>query len=172
MKALDDYRRRQLACLSAVLCTGSLLLFPIAGRTSLELASERPGFDTRFALPPLSIASPMPRLIVLRDPFSPSDSAATVMLSSQQHDDPIAFTLPPNRGAARTPLEDAASQPVLVRAVITGTLSSKALIDENGRVRVIGVGDKVQGSAVLSVDASGVHLTDGRRFSVTEEGNQ
>src|SRR5579864_4440369 len=68
---LHDARRRKLLNVSALLCAIPILLAPIAGRSSFELASEQAAFNERFA-PPAPPDDPSARpMPVSRDPFVP-----------------------------------------------------------------------------------------------------
>jgi hypothetical protein len=80
----------------------------------------------------------------------------------------MGFVLPANRGASGTPVQDAVFSVPTVRAIVTGA-SSRALIEENGETLVVGIGDVVTGSPIVSVDSSGIRLKNGTVFALTEE---
>lgn len=162
MRPLDDARRRRLLTWSALCCAVSLCLAPIAGRSSFELAGERAAFNSRFTTPTLQpIWTPKP-VSVARDPFMPEAGMQVTQ------GDPLGFALPPNRGAAGTPLQGGAFETPRVTAVVTGALP-RALIDDGTQVRVVAVGDMLAGSRVIAIDQSGVHLQTGAVLSVAED---
>ncbi len=174
MRQLDDAHRRRLLTWSAVCCGISLCLAPLAGRSSFELASEQAAFNTRFSTAALQpIWTPKP-VSVARDPFipevygvnlpAPQDSIVGMRVTQG---DPIGFTLPANRGAAGTPLQDGDFAPQ-VTAIVIGP-SPRALIDNGTQVRVVAVGDKLAGSRVTGIDENGVHLQSGVVLGLTED---
>jgi len=140
MRPLEDDSRLRLLRFSAGLCAASLLLAPLAGRTSLGLRSERQAFDRRITAPPSVVRKPA-RISLLRDPFRPQTESAA---------------------DSRTTL----SMPV-VRAVVTGR-DAAALVEDAGTTRIVRTGDTVGGQVVTSIDAGGVHFEKGAVSGVTE----
>jgi hypothetical protein len=182
LQPLDDHRRRRLLTLSAMLCAVPVFLAPLAGRSSFELASEKAAFNTRFSNPSIPVVWNAPPVTVARDPFEPDgadilkptgdypappDGANVVGMRVQQGQS-MGFVLPANRGASGTPVQDAVFSIPTVRAIVTGA-SSRALIEENGETLVVGIGDVVTGSPIVSVDSSGIRLKNGTVFALTEE---
>lgn len=179
MHPLGDAQRRRLFTWSALLCAVPICLAPLAGRSSFELASEQAAFDARFAVAqPQSVWHDKPPAVA-RDPFVPETStaasgdAATLEANSVvgmhvTQGDSIGVVLPPNRGAAETPLGSGTPGIVTVTAIVVGP-SPRALIDDGERVRVVGIGDMLRGSRVFSIDKSGVRLQNGTLLALTED---
>lgn len=179
MRPLDDAQRRRLFTWSALLCAIPICLAPLAGRSSFELAGEQAAFNARFStVQPQNVWNDKP-LAVARDPFVPEAptaasgdkepmAASGVVGMHVAQGSPIGFVLPPNRGAAGTPLGSGGPGMVTVTAVVTGP-SPRALIDDGERVRVVAIGDMLGGSRVRSIDRSGVRLQNGTLFALTED---
>ncbi len=129
----------------------------------MEAADERMTLEQRLPLPVLPPRAAAPELIVMRDPFGsasppvPDDSA-----------DPLVLPLPANRGAANVPQAVFGDEP-MVRALITGGAAPRALLDENGQVRIVEIGDAVQGSAITAIDSAGILLKNGTRYALSQE---
>ena len=131
----------------------------------MELADERATFDARFSAPALAATWVDKPVNVERDPFRPDVTPRTV---PHPHGNgfvgmhvtagrPIGFPPMPNG----TPLSS-------VTAVITGA-SARALIDDGTHVRVVGIGDALDGARVSTIDGAGVHLTNGKLLPLTED---
>lgn len=182
MLPLHDARRRKLLNVSALLCAIPVLLAPIAGRSSFELASEEAAFNQRFAPPAPSVdpaARPMPvsrdpfvpdRLITLPAPaaFSSSPNSESVVGMQVTQGESTGIALPSNRGALGTPVTDSSLALPSVRAIVTGGGSAHALVDDGAHVSVVGVGDKLDGSKITSIDATGVRLANGMLLTLAE----
>ena len=140
MRPLEDRARLRLLRASAGLCAVSLMLAPMAGRTSLGLRAERQAFDRRVTEPPVLVRKSV-RISLLRDPFRPQTEPA-----------------------AR---QSAIVSTPLVRAVVTGR-DTAALVEEAGTTRIVRAGDTVGGQLVTSIDAGGVHFESGAVSGVTE----
>lgn len=173
MQSLDDRTRRQFLTLSAMLCAIPVFLAPLAGRSSFELASEQAAFNARFNAPQLPPAWNDSPVSIERDPFiadiqetPPPDSSVAGMQVVQGQS--MGFVLPANRVASGAPNQGAAFGLPTVRAIVTG-LSAHALIEENARARVVGVGDVVAGSPIAAIEAGGIRLKNGTIFTLTEE---
>lgn len=165
MRPLHDARRRRALFCSALLCAVPLCLAPLAGRSSLELADEQATFDARFSAPALAASWRVKPVNVERDPFRPDGGSRS---AAPPHDNgvvgmhvtqgrPIGFPLTPNTAQLSS-----------VTAIITGS-SARALIDDGSRVRVVGIGDALDGARVSKIDATGVHLTNGKVLPLTED---
>lgn len=177
MRPLSDSERKRFLTWSALLCAIPLCLAPLAGRSSFELAGEQAAFDARFSPPQLQNVWNDKPVSISRDPFVPEAPAATAQATyptsasvvgmQVTQGQSMGFTLPANRGAAGTPLAGA-NGPLTVTAVVTGP-SPRALVDDGGRVRVVGVGDTLSGSVVASIDGFGVRLRNGMLLPLSEE---
>lgn len=176
MLPVDEGERRRLLCLSAILCVIPLCLAPLAGRSSFELASEHAAFDKRFNGPSFDTVWNDKPVDVARDPFvaeralpvstGPGNGIVGLHVTQGQ---PIGFVLPPNSGASGTPVQGSSVDLPSVTAIVSGS-SPRALIDDGMHVRVIGIGDSLAGSRVLSIDGAGVHLRNGRVLVLGEDG--
>ena len=179
---LHDARRRKLLNVSALLCTIPVLLAPIAGRSSFELASEQAAFNQRFApteAPVDATVRPMPPP---RDPFVPdrlssvptsaafpsSSNSESVVGMQVTQGESTGIALPANRGAMGTPVADSNLELPSVRAIVTGGGSARALVDDGVHVSVVGVGDVLAGSKIVSIDATGVRLANGMLLTLAE----
>jgi len=179
---IDDRARRRLLTFSAILCAIPAFLAPLAARSSFELSAEQAAFNARFVAPRVPVAwNPRP-IAIGRDPFIPDDrqDAATdnanpaspgaggVLGMQVVQGQSIGFPLPSNRDASGMSLQDAAFGVPTVSAIVIGT-SARALVEENGRARVIGVGDFIAGSRVIAIDRAGVHLKNNLVFALMED---
>ena len=182
MLPIDDRARRRLLVLSAMLCAIPSSLAPLVARSSFELSAERAAFNARFIVPSIPVAwNPRP-VAIGRDPFIPDDrqddasdnanpalpGAGGIVGMQVVQGQSIGFPLPSNRDLSGMSLQDAAFGVPTVRAVVIGT-SARALIEENGRARIIGVGDFIAGSRVIAIDRAGVHLKNNLVFALTED---
>lgn len=176
MRPLGETERKRMLTWSALFCAVPLCLAPLAGRSSFELAGEQAAFNARFSAPQLqSIWSDKP-VTVSRDPFVPEaqgsaaeaaypTSGGVVGMQVTQGDS-MGFAVPVNRGAGTTLA--GAIGPLTVTATVTGP-SARALVNDGGRVRVVGIGDPLSGSTVVSIDGSGVRLRNGILLPLSEE---
>lgn len=143
MQPINEARRRKLFTFSAAICAVPMMLAPIAARSSFQLAREQSAFTARFNLPAVPAPWKTAAVNVSRDPFIPERPYVSAS-------DGVRET-PPAAGGFASPA---------VRAVVTGP-SPHALVDENGNVRVVSVGDLVAGSQVLAIDRTGIRLKNG-----------
>lgn len=179
MHPLHDAQRRRLLTVSSILCAIPLCLMPLAGRTSFELAGEQAVFNARFDAPELRSVWNEKPVPVARDPFVPEGAAAPgvrgrgtladdgIVGMTVRQGDSMGFALPPNRGAAGTPLQATGGLPAIT-AVVTGS-SPRALVDDGDRVRVVGIGDTLAGSRVMNISGAGVRLQNGALLTLTED---
>jgi hypothetical protein len=144
MRPHDDVRSRALRALSiaCVLCGTSLLV--IAARPAPTVSA--PGVDDAVTVPRL------PVLVVRR----------AVRLPALRRDP---FAVPP---AFRSSGPGAARR---VLAVMGGS-RQQALVEEDGRVRLVAPGDRIGGLAVTAIDAEGVHLEDGSTLTIAARGTR
>lgn len=148
MHPVDESHRKRLLAWSALLCAVPICLAPLAGRSSLELASEHAAFYARFSAPRFEAEQHAPPITSVRDPFVPDVRSTGVP--------------PPRTGIVGMHVTQ--GQPIgglpVVTAVVTGA-SARALVDDGAQVHVVAVGDALAGSRVTSIDASGVRLQNG-----------
>lgn len=146
MRPLRDDRRRGLLAISAILCTTAMLLVPLAARSSFDLAAQpaAAGIPLHLAAPPPWKSRP---IVLLRDPFVAEATAK------------------PATGAAAAHLTT--SDGIRVSGVALGP-NARALVEIGGSVRMLGIGDSIAGSSIVSIDASGVRLQSGAFFRLEE----
>lgn len=157
--ALRDGDRRVLIFASFMLCGGSLVLLPLAAQSS-----PGPALEAMQTGSPLAATAPQalrfPVVRVARDPFAPLHPSVDSSAARDDLDGSASIALPPNAGAAP-------SLPV-VRAVVLGP-QSRALVEIDGVVQVLGIGDKAGAATILSIDAQGVGLSNGTHIVLTEQ---
>lgn len=164
MRPLDDTQRRRTLLCSVLLCVVPLFLAPLAGRSSLEVAGERAMLDARFSAPSLAATWSAKPVNVARDPFIPevaksavAPRAGAVVGVHVTQGQPIGYAASPNQG------------PILgVVAIVTGA-SPRALVDDGSHVRVVGIGDVLDGSRILRIDRAGIHLVNGTVLALAED---
>lgn len=158
-------------------------MFALSRRRRNAVAAAGIGaFAAAFALLPTQAGSRLPRTLVLpapqrepvvglppaivpaRDPF-----AARVVESPEPAlprrlpDLARILPLPPNAAAGPFPFGAPPAQRTRLLAVVTGP-QPRAVVDENGTSRLLGIGERVDGARIARVDPGGVTLDDGRRI--------
>ena len=149
MNPISNGTRRKMVAGSAVLCAVPLFLAPISGRSSFELAAERTAFTSRFGLSAPRVRPDSAQVRIMKDPFVPQSAFVIAPRSVQAKDSKNGFV-------------------PLLRAIASGA-SPLALLEENGRVRIVGIGDAVGGSSVVSILSDRIRLQDGRTIQVNGE---
>jgi hypothetical protein len=134
-----------------MVCAVPIVLMPIAGRSSFELAREQAAFNARFNAPVVPARWKTADVRISRDPFVPEHSVLP-------HED--------EQTASVTSTANAAFEAAVVRAVVTAP-ARRALVDENGSVRIVAVGDSVAGSPVVAIERSGIRLQSGQVLRLT-----
>jgi hypothetical protein len=150
MLALDDRSRCLLACSGAILASIGFALIPICGRSAMN-ATIQPANNaakTSFTLRPAE------RNLVLARVY-----------------DPFARSLP---SPASRPLPPPGAAPGLkqhghpfVRAIVAGA-HPRALV-EDGSIRIVRIGDPVDGSNVVEIEPDGIVLGDRRHLGFGEK---
>ena len=126
--------------LSIATSIASLLLLPLIAHSSRLQSLSSPHIDHLLHVMHLSAAGSTPPISVSRDPFAPPASA----------------------------LVDEDRTNVIVRAIAHGP-QSVALIDEDGKVRFVAVGDILAGTSVQRIDSQAIVLSNGRTFPITKQ---
>jgi hypothetical protein len=149
----------------AAIAGGGLLAFAVAFASMPILAGGHEAVVAPTPRGPVATAPPTPQAVVApqRDPFAggPPD-AKTASRPSQAAVPvpplpPIPATigpLPANDGAAGEPPLQTTPR---VTALVAGA-HPYALVDENGRTRIVAPGDRLGGDRVVAIDVTGVHL--------------
>jgi hypothetical protein len=137
---LYDDERRSLMRLAAMLILAGIGVLPLTTQgSSLAGAADAPerAENVNLAIP---ARLTFPAFWVSRDPFVPNQTVVV---------------LPRNAGAA----------PV-VRAIVLGN-PARALVEVDGAVRVLAVGDRVGALRVAAITSGGIWLSDGTRVPLT-----
>lgn len=138
MKKLSQKRWRMLQA-SIALCALALLLLPLAARSAKGVPADDADFKPIEVRTPPPAVTPFPRIYVERDPF-----AAPREIASDAS--PIQTRL-------------------TIRAIASGATQS-AIVEEDGRTRLVSLGDRVDGSVVITIDAAGIALANGVRIRI------
>lgn len=140
MRRLSPDRSRLLHAAIA-LCAVALLLSPLAARSARKFPLDVPAEVAIAPVTPMPHETPFPKIYVERDPFAP----------------------PPEMAASSQTERTRA----IVRAVASGAKAS-ALIEEDGRTRLVSIGDRVDESLVTAIDARGIVLANGARVRLED----
>lgn len=152
---LDDESRARLVRLAVLLCGSALLLAPLAGRGSIEIAQEQAAFGAILATPRLPAGASSADVLVERDPFAPLASSGALSATA-------------GAAAASPSPQDAG---VTVEAIVTGK-TARALVDDSGQTRIVGIGDALGGSRIVRIDSGAVTLASGLSFALQTPGMQ
>ena len=155
MFSISRASRRAFACSAIAAYAGAFALLPTEVGSRLNPQPLPPLTHERSAAIPPPVATE-------RDPF------AALADDEPQFAPPAApfaklRPLPPNAGAGALPftIHPAATR---VLAVVTGPNPS-ALVEEHERTHLVAIGDVLDGSRVVTIDAGGLDLEDGRRLA-------
>ena len=152
IRPLTTNQRRSVTRGSLGTCLVSLLLLPLVAppRTSAGTVGkvstawrELPSIPPPLSYPALAIhhnpfARPLPSIAGDGDPLPPD------------------LVLPPNAGIASPPR---------VQALILGA-EPKALVQVDGQIAIVGVGTKLEGSAIVRIDSRGLEFDNGERLQL------
>ena len=135
LPALHDNQRSTLVRASLMLCIGALCTLPFA-QASSSRGSLRQSAELAHS-PGLDLPgdSQQPPLLIGRDPFEASRSAVAASAA-------------------------AAMSQAIVRAVVLGE-RPRALVEIGGTTSMFEAGDRLAGSSIVVIDASGVLLANG-----------
>lgn len=167
MRGLDSYERRALILWSVSLCSASLLLAPLAARSSAGVGVVAENAAPHLALPVLPDSKAGNRYVLTRDPFTADEPVADKAEAGQAARDtgtavgttvvggtPVGTVLPPQNTTG-------------VSAIITGAVA-EALIVEAGRSEIVRVGGLIGGVRIVAITSEGVRLASGRILRVNE----
>jgi hypothetical protein len=150
MFALFDDERRTLLQISGLMCAGACAVLPLtmppqsfAAQASVEARAPLaavPSLPAAIAFPPLDLA---------RDPFVPDGDPQEAALGA------VAAGAVAGDGGAS------------LRAIVLGD-DPRALLETTGDVRVLGIGDSLGDDRIVSIDASGVGLSSGKRLTLAK----
>ncbi|HVA34045.1 MAG TPA: hypothetical protein VNG31_07830 [Candidatus Baltobacteraceae bacterium] len=142
--------RWALAC-----CALPLALAPLLVPFSSQAQGSGIASTSGPAVPALPQAEHAPRIDVRKDPFVPDEPGPV----EEAGVDGEVTPLPPNSAAA--------DLFAYVQAVVLGA-TPKALVTEDGKSHVVGIGSRLAGSTVKGIDARAVWLEDGRKLPVLQ----
>lgn len=139
LQAIDDRLRARLRAVSASLCVVALGLAPVAARSSLGIGASTAALRWQLAIPASPLRWEGTAVRVARDPFAGGQDETGTRPGEAA-----------NRVAPVAALE----------AIATGG-APRALVQINGSVQLVGVGDTLAGARVVSIDAASVRLSSG-----------
>ncbi|MEA2784509.1 MAG: hypothetical protein QOF71_613 [Candidatus Eremiobacteraeota bacterium] len=159
MFALDAVSRAALAAMAFAAFGAAFVTTPMTARGDAGVFT-----GPLPSVTALSHGTALTEVIPRRDPFAGGEAPAVRSSAVPPIPQiPAALRpLPPNAGASGTgfPFSPVAGSTAAVTAVITGT-HPFALIDDGGTTRMLTVGDRVAGEAIVAIDADGVRLSGG-----------
>jgi hypothetical protein len=176
---LDPFSRGAVVTLCALCVAAALALAPIRARSSIDSAHL-----AGPSAPVGAATAAVPIETVVRDPFAqPTTAAASparAVPASAPEPQARHFAtdgiepLPSNVGNDVVPVVPGnAPQPeadtVAVTAVVTGA-HPYAMVNTRGVHEIKGIGDRVDGSAVVAIDITGIRLQNGIRLAVDPAG--
>lgn len=169
MLTLSDGERRTLILWSVSLCAASILLAPLAARSSGEVAPADPGIATEVHAPDVPARATTLPPLVIRDPFvADAPPAGSEKPPPEDTSNATAVGTPVVAG---TPLGFAPGRALgdnaIVTAIITGD-EPEALVEESGRSTILRIGGQLDGLRVTGITAEGIRLADGSVRRVQE----
>jgi len=167
LPSLYDDERRWLMRVATMLVLGSVAVLPLTIQaSSVAVAAREPARVENVTLTTPARLT-FPGFSIRRDPFVPDEAVREKLEGAAMHvgeGDDLGMALPPNAGAAGTvvasPLRGAPAIAPSVRAVVLGD-PARALVEENGSVRVLGIGDRIGDLRVIAIGSGGIALSDG-----------
>lgn len=147
LPALSDDGRSALLRMAMLLCASSVALLALATQTPPDARAAAQPLQSANNAPSLPSRMEFPAFTLARDPFVSDAQPQTVP------------------GDERSPGAPESAGGAVVRAIILG-VRSRALIEIGGTVKVLEVGDRVDGVTISAIDRFGVHLSNGRRIAI------
>lgn len=144
---LSDDGRSALLRIAMLLCASSVTLLALATQTPPDARAAAQPFQSANEALPMPSRMQFPVFTLARDPFV-SDAQ-----NQQDFGDERSAGAPDSAGGA------------VVRAIILGE-RARALIEVGGTVKVLEVGDRIDGASISAIDRLGVHLSNGRRIAI------
>ena len=139
MFALFDDERRAVMRLAGLIAAsaGAVLPFTIAPQSVIADAAA-PAAEAPFGVPTAPAHLEYPAFEIAKDPFV-ADAA--------------------------DPASPAETRGLSLQAVVLGS-EPHALLESDGSVHVVGIGDSIAGERIVAIDAAGVTLESGKRLSL------
>lgn len=169
---LDPFSRGAIVMLSALSVAATLSLAPIRARSSIDS-----GHLALLSAPMPVAANTVPIEAIRRDPFAMPTATQTQPAHDVSLPPPARRfagdeiePLPSNVGDDAIPavpgsVPQSASDAGRVTAVVTGA-HPYAMVNTRGVHEIKGIGDLVDGSAVIAIDMTGIRLQNGTRLTV------
>lgn len=151
IRPLTTNQRRSVTRGSLATCIVSLLLLPLAmpPRTVAGANDAPAGLHVLPEIPP---PLTFPALTVRHNPFL----RPALPIEGGEDTLPPDLVLPPNAGIATPPH---------LQALILGAVP-KALVEVDGQTAIVGVGTRLEGSAIVQIDSRGIELDNGERLEL------
>lgn len=137
-----DAQRKGLLSIGACMCATAVALTPLAGRSSFDAGVVHAASASRVTVAAAAQSTPAPPVVVVRDPFLNE----TQDVSAAQK--PVGAAGAPSHGFP------------VVRAVISGT-QPRALVDQDGSIRIVAIGDRIAGARIEAIFARSIRLANG-----------
>ncbi|MGD0969381.1 MAG: hypothetical protein ABR949_13970 [Candidatus Aquilonibacter sp.] len=153
LPGLYDDERRTLMRLASMLILGGVAVLPLTTQGSSVAGAAGTTLQTETLRLPIPTRLTFPGFSASRDPFVP-DEEVREKLDAAIHI-PSASLQTSAQGA--TPV---------IRAVVLGN-PARALVEEDGTVRVLAVGDRIGDLRVTAIAAGGITLSDGTHMPLT-----
>lgn len=155
LPGLYDDERRSLKRVATMLIFAAAAVLPLTAQSSSVAGAADVPAKSQDASAVLPARLTYPGFSVSRDPFVPPADVRkklerAAMRIGQANDVGVAF--PSNAGVG--------SGTAIVRAIVLGD-PARALVEENGTVQVLAVGDRIGELRVTAITAGGVSLSDG-----------
>ncbi|HEY1975521.1 MAG TPA: hypothetical protein VGG89_03130 [Candidatus Baltobacteraceae bacterium] len=152
IRPLTTNQRRSIARSSLAGCIVSLLLLPLAVPPSTSAGTTTGIAAAWRELPSIPPPLSYPALTIRHNPFV----RPLPPIAGDDDALPPDLVLPPNAGIASPPR---------VQALILGAVP-KALVEVEGHTAIVGVGTKLEGSAIVRIDSRGLELDNGERLEL------
>lgn len=152
VRPLTTNQRRSVTRGSLASCVVSLMLLPLAAPPSTSAGTSSSNSSASRSLPSIPPPLVYPALTIHHNPFL----RPLPPIAADDDALPPDFVLPPNAGIFSPPR---------LQALILGAVP-KALIEVDGKTAIVGVGTKLEGSAIVQIDARGIELDDGERLGI------
>lgn len=163
LRPVSQAQRRALLLWSASLCTGALLLTPLAARSSGDVARDGTISAQRLAVPEWDRKQVAAEVTLSRDPFS-ADAVSPPDADRMPEAQGQGPTGVGQRVVANTPIAGTRSR---ISAVILGNTAQALVIDAAG-TRIVEAGSSIDGLRIVEITTAGVRLSNGELRKVGE----
>jgi hypothetical protein len=154
LPGLYDDERRTLMRLASMLILGGVAVLPLTTQGSSVAGAAGTTLQTETLRLPIPTRLTFPGFSASRDPFVPDEEVREKLENAAIH-------IP--RASLETSAQGAAP---VIRAVVLGN-PARALVEEDGTVRVLAVGDRIGDLRVTAIAAGGITLSDGTHMLLT-----